>query len=68
MILLSLDAVFDIERLRSFLAAKCPGSTRRALSAIGMAISLREQGIVEKDAEFMEKGVETYVSKREEAA
>jgi plasmid stabilization system protein ParE len=38
MILLSPDAVLDIERLRSFLAPKSLETTRRALSAVWRAI------------------------------
>jgi toxin ParE1/3/4 len=38
MILLSPDAVEDVERLRTFLDQKNPGAARRALSAIWTAV------------------------------
>ncbi len=61
MILLSPDAVLDVELLRSFLAVKSPGSTRRALSAVWAAIDARELGMAEKATEFLERGADIYV-------
>jgi plasmid stabilization system protein ParE len=56
MILLSPDAVMDIERLRTFLDRNNPGAARRALASIWTAIDRLQQfptlGMPTEDAEI----------------
>ena len=56
MILLSADAVEDVERLRSFLDRENPGAARRALASIWTAIDRLQEfpalGMPTKDADI----------------
>jgi toxin ParE1/3/4 len=56
MILLSTDAVDDVERLRSFLDQKSPGAAQRALASIWTAVDRLQEfpdlGIPTEDADI----------------
>ena len=56
MILLSFDAVLDVERVRNFLEGRNPGAARRALAAIWRALeqvqAFPDLGAVTADADI----------------